>query len=412
MDNEHKLELVETLKSTMFTAATSEQVDEAAYQQARRELEGIEDIWNALPRWVRINDNLKSFQKFIQGEYGTYKERRDAIRVEFEPVTVKLRGTNAIASNIDTKDTDLTGNETPYQKFTEQYSVITKSTERSLIDEAIMNQIDEFDLAFCIDNINNVEAALSERMVCAIAIGAHPESSESELQILFDSLELAKAEPTRFAARILISIQRMLGRGYSLNTYDKYIEALNFFQQTAGSLTIKRVIAVKHLIGLDEAIDSTNPIAASDAILVTPVFPTPKQDKQFQCDIFVIMPFADEFKPIYDDIIVQVGRELNLRVVRGDDFSSNYHIMDEIWFATYNSQIVIADCTGNNANVFYELGIAHTIGKPTIIITQSIESTPFDVQSRRIIHYENTIPGAKQLATELKNSIARILNIS
>ena len=52
------------------------------------------------------------------------------------------------------------------------------------------------------------------------------------------------------------------------------------------------------------------------------------------------------------------------------------------------SQFVIADITGNNANVFYELGMAHAIGIPVIVLAQDADAVPFDLKSRRILIYE------------------------
>ncbi|MDX1990808.1 MAG: DUF4062 domain-containing protein [bacterium] len=147
-----------------------------------------------------------------------------------------------------------------------------------------------------------------------------------------------------------------------------------------------------------------------DAITIKPVFNRVSRAQQFQCDVFVIMPFRDEFDTVYNDIIVPLGESMALVVKRGDNFTSNHHIMDEVWYALYNCRVVVADCTGNNPNVFYELGIAHTLGKPVIMIAQDVEKAPFDVRGRRFIRYENNIGGVKKLKTELEKSIRSVLN--
>jgi hypothetical protein len=60
--------------------------------------------------------------------------------------------------------------------------------------------------------------------------------------------------------------------------------------------------------------------------------------------------------------------------------------------------------------VFYELGIAHTLGKPTIMITQNIDDTPFDLRHLRTVTYENTPDGLNELKPHLSKAIARLQN--
>ncbi len=99
------------------------------------------------------------------------------------------------------------------------------------------------------------------------------------------------------------------------------------------------------------------------------VFGAPLMDAQFQSDVFMIMPFREQFEPIYRETIVPSIKSMGLSIKRGDDYFSNNSIMREVWAAIYNAKLVVAELTDRNANVFYELGIAHTIGKPGIMIT-------------------------------------------
>lgn len=147
-------------------------------------------------------------------------------------------------------------------------------------------------------------------------------------------------------------------------------------------------------------------------MLIRPSFGIPSELKQYKNDIFMIMPFRDEFESIYRHFIVRIVKSLNLSIKRGDDFFSahNKSIIDEIWSAIYASKIIIADCTGRNPNVFYEIGIAHALGKPTILITQNIDDVPFDVQSRRLIKYQNNAAGLLELETQLNKSIQILLD--
>jgi hypothetical protein len=73
---------------------------------------------------------------------------------------------------------------------------------------------------------------------------------------------------------------------------------------------------------------------------------------------------------------------------------------------------VIAEITGGNDNVFYELGIAHTLNKPAILITQATkpDNVPFDIRHLRYIQYKNTTAGGAKLHDDLKASITRLLS--
>ena len=139
--------------------------------------------------------------------------------------------------------------------------------------------------------------------------------------------------------------------------------------------------------------------------MFTPIFGTPPPFSDVFPDIFVLMPFEDKLKPVYDDHISSVARALDRSCKRSDDFFSAKSIIDDIWAAIYHCKICIADCTGRNPNVFYELGIAHTVGRPTILISQSIDDIPFDIRHRRVIIYDFTPRGMEIFEETLRKTI-------
>ena len=147
-------------------------------------------------------------------------------------------------------------------------------------------------------------------------------------------------------------------------------------------------------------------------ITVEPIFGRPRASGQHFFDVFVIMPFRDDLHEVFDKHINKVVGSLNLTVKRGDDFFSDAHIMNDVWSAINESFLLIADCTGQNANVFYELGIAHTIGKRCIIITQNGNDIPFDIRQFRHIVYENSLSGMIEFEKQLKLAIKKILEIA
>jgi hypothetical protein len=148
-------------------------------------------------------------------------------------------------------------------------------------------------------------------------------------------------------------------------------------------------------------------------VLSRPIFGEPLRRSQFQSDIFMVMPFRQRFNAIYDNIIRPIVTDLNLTIKRGDDFSSiEGAIINEVWAAIYGCRLVIVETTEINANVYYELGIAHTLGKPTLLLTQTkeIDQLPFDIRHLRFIVYEDSITGGEKLEQDLRKSIVWILN--
>ena len=82
-------------------------------------------------------------------------------------------------------------------------------------------------------------------------------------------------------------------------------------------------------------------------------------------DVFVAMPFAPEFSRVCD-AAVQAGERCGKTVRRGDDIGSTSGaniVMNEVWEMIKRCALVVADCSNRNANVFYELGVAHALGK-------------------------------------------------
>jgi hypothetical protein len=137
---------------------------------------------------------------------------------------------------------------------------------------------------------------------------------------------------------------------------------------------------------------------------------------QYECDIFMVMPFRKELQHIYKRVVVALGEELKLEVRRGDDGQQGDSIViKEVIAYLENAKIIIVDCTEidgkPNGNVYYELGYADALpDKEVILISQtSAEKLPFDVRHRRIIVYEDTTESRTKLKAELRKKLKSIL---
>lgn len=166
-------------------------------------------------------------------------------------------------------------------------------------------------------------------------------------------------------------------------------------------------LQVKILSGMHQIVEQMH--REDGTMTVQSIFGAPSMNDQFKSDVFMIMPFRDKFDSIYRDHIKPKFAKAGLKVIRGDDFFSENAIIDEIWSAIYHCRIVVAECTDRNPNVYYELGIAHAIGKPSILIVQDIEDVPFDLRHLRIILYESSEEGIKLLEAQLEKACHGLL---
>jgi len=117
--------------------------------------------------------------------------------------------------------------------------------------------------------------------------------------------------------------------------------------------------------------------------------------------IFVLMPFNEKLTQMYNDYIKKPLEGEGFKVVRADDFFRPIPIMDDIWRSICEAEIIIADLTDRNPNVFYEVGLAHVLGKYTILITQDLDDIPFDLKSIRSILYNYEPQGFKKLSDDI-----------
>lgn len=126
---------------------------------------------------------------------------------------------------------------------------------------------------------------------------------------------------------------------------------------------------------------------------------------------FVLMPFKDELSSIYEDVIKPVVMQgHDLRCLRADNIYGTTPVIQDIWTYIQRARILIADLTGKNPNVFYELGLAHAINKDVILISQNLDDLPFDLRHRRCILYEDSVAGSKNLETALYKNIEAVLS--
>jgi hypothetical protein len=96
---------------------------------------------------------------------------------------------------------------------------------------------------------------------------------------------------------------------------------------------------------------------------------------------FTIMPFGGWLDEYYETIYCPAIEAAGLKPRRADDLFRPGTIVTDIWDYTRQAKLLLADLTGKNPNVFYELGLAHALKKPAILVAESMDDIPFDPQS-------------------------------
>ena len=132
---------------------------------------------------------------------------------------------------------------------------------------------------------------------------------------------------------------------------------------------------------------------------------------------FVISPIGkegtkshSEFKEVLDYIIKPAFEEsgYNHKVIRADEIDRAGSFIKDILENIYSSHIVVADLTGQNPNVFYELGVRHSLRPRTILIAQNIDDIPSDLREYRTIIYDTTAKGATAFRRRIKEFLNEI----
>jgi hypothetical protein len=124
-----------------------------------------------------------------------------------------------------------------------------------------------------------------------------------------------------------------------------------------------------------------------------------------ELSVFVIMCFDKNLTIVYEKVIKFVFQLHNFKCIRGDEIYRDGNIVEQIKNEIQNCDLVLCDLTYNNPNVFFELGLAHSLNKRIIHITQEPANIPFDVKTTRAIPYTDSKTGLLDLRDELSKFV-------
>lgn len=138
-------------------------------------------------------------------------------------------------------------------------------------------------------------------------------------------------------------------------------------------------------------------------MLVNPLFQS-RDTRIVDHQAFIVMPFNEPWSAEVETSVREILINHGYKSIRADDmFGAN--LMEDIWKGICQSEIVIVDTTGRNPNVYYELGICHSLGKEVIKMTQSVTDIPFDIRHLRHVVYENSLSGVRKLRSGIEGHL-------
>lgn len=126
---------------------------------------------------------------------------------------------------------------------------------------------------------------------------------------------------------------------------------------------------------------------------------------------FVMMPFAPPLGGYYEKIYKPAIEKAGLIPIRADnEIFGTGKIIDQVWSGINNARVLVAELTSRNPNVFYELGLAHALKKPVVLVSSNEDDVPFDLQHIRVIYYDVNDPfwGSKLIDKISENILSAI----
>ena len=112
---------------------------------------------------------------------------------------------------------------------------------------------------------------------------------------------------------------------------------------------------------------------------------------------FVVMQFTKPYDELYAEVVKPICDEFQITSLRADESYGPGLIIADVAKQIMEARLVVAEITPANPNVYYEVGYAHALNKPTILIAEKGTRLPFDVSPFRVLFYENSIDGKRRV---------------
>lgn len=237
-------------------------------------------------------------------------------------------------------------------------------------------------------------------------------------------VELKKLIEQKFTEGDWVELGFLLGVSDIINGHHRLLRSMSFGDSDYGSsiLEVLKLIVEKEPSNLEELkgfVSQRYSIPLVSEFVSTAHAEVPKKMITFSPQVFsipskeqndklvsVMLPFS-QIRAF--DSVRKVCDSLGLECKKGDDIWENSTFIQDIFELIFISKVVVADFTGKNPNVFYEVGIAHTLGKTVIPITQSIDDVPSDLRHHRVLKYLPNAQGYLDMEMELLKRLKTLI---
>lgn len=125
---------------------------------------------------------------------------------------------------------------------------------------------------------------------------------------------------------------------------------------------------------------------------------------------FIVMQFTKPYNDLYTEVIRPICEQFGITAIRADEEFGPGIIIADIARQLAESKVIVAEITPTNPNVYYEVGYAHALNKPTILIAERETKLPFDVSPFRTLFYDNTIEGKRRIEEGFRRHLQAILS--
>ncbi|MGB7435777.1 MAG: hypothetical protein WBR26_11805 [Candidatus Acidiferrum sp.] len=186
-----------------------------------------------------------------------------------------------------------------------------------------------------------------------------------------------------------------------VEVFQKTLEEAGLVEETSGK---KRVVDVTHT----PDVEGSSTIPAEQLRKVSKGVTVQAGDT-----CFVMMPFAPPLGGYYTTVYEPAIKKAGIMPVRADaDIFGTGKIIDQIWSGINAARVLVVELTGRNPNVLYELGLAHALKKPVVLVSSNEGDVPFDVRHVRVIYYDVMDPfwGEKLISKVAENIVSALKN--
>lgn len=142
-----------------------------------------------------------------------------------------------------------------------------------------------------------------------------------------------------------------------------------------------------------------------DYIFSFPLGDPPRQPGEKRA-AFVAMPYKPKWSKAVETVIQTSADQSSFLAKVSRNSEKPGLITSQIWNEIRRAEVVVAEISDENPNVFYELGFAHALGKEVILLSQNVLKRPFDISTARLLHYR--VDDLPLLGKRLKHAFAQI----